>query len=123
MSPRVFDPEHGQTLLDRVQEEAARPLSLKEIGLKLGYDPSFLRDRLPEQCHLISARYRTYTDNQRREKVKQACEEVKIIVAKLCNGGIKPTRNNVSKRMSKPAYFRDREVLEAWKAIRLELRR
>ena len=57
----------------------------------------------------------------RMVNLERSCREVRAVALELHAQGIEPTRSCISKYLSKPAYFRDREVSAALDRVRYEL--
>jgi cellulose biosynthesis protein BcsQ len=83
---------------------------MQEVARRLNYHVRFLRKHFPQLCCALSARYVAYRKTSRIVNVESSCREVRAVALKLHTQGIEPTRSSISKYLSKPAYFRDREV-------------
>ena len=99
----------------------SQPSSMQSVACKLGVPIRTLRRRFPEICKKISLRYFSYRDALKENNVEAACAEVRSVAFQLYQEGLDPTRSRVSKRLTKPAYFREPTVISALEAARQEL--
>jgi transcriptional regulator with XRE-family HTH domain len=98
-----------------------QPKSLSKIAQEIEINPRTLRRSFPNLCTEISKRYKEHQGKLRNQNISRICQEVRQIAIDLHRKGIDPTRSNVSQCLSKPAYFREREVILALENIRSEL--
>ena len=111
ISPKTFDSQQVQdSLLAVLKSDEIPPPAMKEVSLRLEYDRRTIYQHFPELCHAISGKYLSYRKVLHLENIELSCKEVKQIAAKLCNEGIYPTENLVSKSMTKPGYLRYKKV-------------
>lgn len=113
--------QQAETTLKTVLEEDKRPpLSLKQVAETYGYSTQILTVYAPNLCHQVSTRYSEYIKDERKLKIQQICKEVEAITFKLYAGGIYPSLSRV-KTFIPSGYFREEEVINAWKAIMHDL--
>ena len=97
------------------------PPSLTEVAKQLGFNRRTLTRRFPELCKAISANYLEYRQSQRLQKMQKCALEIEQAVIELDRQGIYPSESNVSKLISQPGYFREKEVRAALKKARQSL--
>ncbi len=116
-SYRKFDAEHLRSALDRVlQHEETFPPSMREVGRRIGYDASHLAKHFPEQCHAISARYRSFQQSQRLSRLQQTCSEIEQVARTLYEKKNRfPSERQVGKGIRKRGVLREYEVRAALK--------
>lgn len=117
----VSDLDRVRQLLEDLLSRDGEPLSITEVAKRLGRDKRVLRRRFPDLCLAISARYLEYKKQASTKRIKQCCEEVQQVVKKLHNQGVYPSEANVSKILTRPGCFRDREVRAALQEVRRQL--
>ena len=105
-------------ILSKSQE---KPLSLTAVAKRLGFNRRTLTRRFPELCQAISNQYIEYKKNCRLETIKKCIHEIEEAVVELNRQNIYPSESNVSKLISKPGYFREKEVRIALKKARQKL--
>ncbi|HAA28003.1 MAG TPA: hypothetical protein DCE56_10510 [Cyanobacteria bacterium UBA8553] len=111
-----------QQSLEAIKDgEEYPPPCMEEVANRLGYNVRYLRRHFLELCRSISARYIEYRKAIRSRLIEQYCQEVQRVALQIYAEGENPTRSRVSSRLSKPAYFRDKNVCAALLAIRKEL--
>ncbi|QMS92344.1 TniQ family protein [Nostoc edaphicum CCNP1411] len=111
ISPKSFDYEQVQDALVTVlANDEIPPLTMKEAAQRLGYDRRTIFQHFPELCRDISAKYLNYSKELRLTNIELSCREVQDIAVILCDKGVYPTENLVSKSMTKPGYLRYKEV-------------
>ena len=110
-----------KSLKSILSESHEQPLSLTAIAKELGFNRRTLTRRFPELCQAISTRYLEYKKFHRLQKIKQCAVEIERAVVELNKQGIYPSESNVSKLMSQPGYFREKEVRAALKKARQQL--
>ncbi|MGA9379252.1 MAG: Tn7 transposase TnsA N-terminal domain-containing protein [Phormidium sp.] len=80
-----------------------------------------LKKHFLDLCRAISARYVDYRKTLRSQRIEQCCQEVMQVALEIYTEGEKPTRSKVASRLSKPAYFRDKNVCAALLTIQRQL--
>ncbi len=111
-----------QQSLEAIKDgEEYPPPCMEEVANRLGYNVRYLRRHFLELCRSISARYIEYRKAIRSRLIEQYCQEVQRVALQIYAEGENPTRSRVASRLSKPAYFRDKNVCAALLAIRKEL--
>ena len=108
-----------QLLAEALEEDP--PPSMQSVALRLKVPARTLRRRFPEMCQKVSFRHINYRNTVSSENVKAACAEVRDVTFQLYQEGVEPTRSRISKRLSKPAYFREPAVVDALETARHEL--
>jgi hypothetical protein len=110
-SPKSFKKELVRDVLVAILETAEiPPPTMKEVAQRLGYDRRTIFKHFPDLCRAISALHRKESKALHLKSVEQSCQEVQQISAKLCNDGIYPSETRVSQVMTKPGYFRYKQV-------------
>ncbi len=104
-----------------LEDNRSLPLPMTQVAKSLGYDVRILRRHFADLCHAISQRYLDYRKAQHNQKLEISCEEVRQVAFRLFSQGIEPTRSEVARFLSKPAYFREREVCNALLQVRYRL--
>ncbi|MCA1991407.1 MAG: TniQ family protein [Coleofasciculus sp. S288] len=121
-SPRSFDSTQVQQALSSILAESQQPPpTLKEVAESLGYNRRLLYRHFPDLCYAIAAKSRQYLHTRRLEAVAHCCEEVRQATLKLHSQGEYPTEARVSLLISKPGYFRYKQVRSALLEARREL--
>ena len=122
LSTQAFDSQQVRQCLQTILQEAeSPPPSMQEVARRLNYHVRFLRRHFPQLCCAVSARYLAYRKMSRIVNLESSCREVRAVALELHAQGIEPTRSCISKYLSKPAYFRDREVSATLDRVRYEL--
>jgi hypothetical protein len=80
-----------------------------------------LTKNFPELRKNISANYLEYQKNNRINRIKKYCLEVEQAVMKLNSQGVYPSEANISRLLSTPGGFREKEVREALKKAKEKL--
>ncbi len=117
--PRIARDRILQAVKDALDERNA-PIRLSEVAHQLGITVSALSYRFPQECILITARYRAHRTQLARQKLEQQCNEVRQVMHTLYERGIHPSYNNVKEAVSDPNMMRKPEVRAAWHAVRRE---
>jgi len=103
----------------RLEEMLAddEPISAQTAATRLGCSASSLRNRFPELCKSISARY--FAASKKMEE--DICNEIREIVFALHAHGEYPAQEKVQGLVSKPNYFWRLKVRETWRNALREL--
>ncbi|MDJ0536615.1 MAG: TniQ family protein [Xenococcaceae cyanobacterium MO_207.B15] len=110
-----------QKLLKILSDSPENPCSMSEVAKQIGCHRRTLTRRFPKLTHQISARYQQYKQETHARKIKEYCQEVEKAVMELNQKGIYPSEVNVSKLISKPGSFREKEVRDALRKARQKL--
>jgi len=98
-----------------------KPPSLTAVAKQLGVNRRTLTRRFPELCQAISCKYIEYKKTRRLETIQKCTCEIEKAVVELNRQGIYPSESNVSKLISQPGYFREKEVRAALTKARQKL--
>lgn len=107
-----------KTILSKSYDE---PPSLTAVAKELKINRRTITRRFPELCQAISNRYLEYRKSHRLQKIQHCILEIERAVVELNKQGIYPSESNVSKLMSQPGYFREKEVRTALRKARQKL--
>lgn len=110
-----------KSLKSILSESPEKPPSLTAVAKQLGFNRRTLTRSFPELCQAISARYLEYRKSCRLQKIQQCTLEIEQAVVELDKKGIYPSESNVSKLLSQPGYFREKEVRAALNKARQKL--
>jgi transcriptional regulator with XRE-family HTH domain len=110
-----------KSLKSILSESPEKPPSLTAVAKQLGFNRRTLTRSFPELCQAISARYLEYRKSCRLQKIQQFTLEIEQAVVELNKKGIYPSESNVSKLLSQPGYFREKEVRAALNKARQKL--
>ncbi|MDF0556351.1 TniQ family protein [Kamptonema sp. UHCC 0994] len=114
--------EQLRRMLETIKDsDECPPLSMEEVAKRLNYNARYLRRHFKDLCTTISARYTSYRKTLHRSRVEQICLLVEQTALEIYAEGEDPTRSRVSKRLAKPAYFRENEVCAALEELRRKL--
>lgn len=114
--------EERRLALERVfKENECPPPSLQEVARRFKYNPTTLQRNFPDLCHAISARYSSYRQAARRERIKQLCQDVRQAAIQLHARGVNPHSVNVGKLLTQSGAMRQREAQASLREVRREL--
>ncbi len=118
--PPALFPSRKRTAIDKERifhllEQAARgtetpPLSLKEVGKLLGYQPTTLYKINQAACHAIAERSTAYRRELREKRLQGYREEIRQIALHLQAQQIALTQRHISRYLAQPAILRDPNV-------------
>lgn len=94
---------------------------MEDVAKRLGYNVRYLRRHFSDLCRAISAKYIDYRKTLRSQRIERCCQEVRQVALEIYAEGGKPTRSKIASRLSKPAYFRDKNVCAALLAVQKQL--
>lgn len=97
------------------------PQCMEDVAKCLGYNVRYLRRHFLDLCRAISAKYIDYRKTLRSQRIEQCCQEVRQVALEIYDEGGNPTRSKIASRLSKPAYFRDKNVCAALLAVQKQL--
>jgi hypothetical protein len=86
------------------------PLSLQEVGQRLGYQPTTLYKINRVACHAIAERFTTYRGLLREKRLQGYREEIRQIALLLQAEKIALTRRHIARYLSQPAILHDPHV-------------
>jgi len=123
-SPKRFDEpavlESIKTLRD---ESSGGPISLEEVGRKVGFEVRTLRQHFPSLCREISSEYRRKCREnvaQRRRDVGNQLKEA-LLACALDTEHATISRRHISKRLSKPGILRSPANRNTLRQLQMEL--
>jgi hypothetical protein len=125
--PEALFPSRKRTAIDKmhvsqVLEQAADefenpPPSLKEVGERLGYQPTTLYKINRAACHAIADRYAGYRRELREKRLHGYREEIRQIALRLKAEQMAFTRRHISRYLTQPAILRDPKVRELLREV------
>ncbi|MGG6295175.1 TniQ family protein [Leptolyngbya sp. AN02str] len=104
-----------EDILKQILNDESDSPSMREVGRRLGYYTQTLNSYFPDLCKEISEKFLDFQHTASQKRIQDACEEVKQAVAALVGEKVYPSGDRVRNRMSKPGYFRYKEVHISWK--------
>ncbi len=121
-SPSNFDYELTQKVLFEILNQPPEEIpTIKSISEKLGCNRRILDKHFPELCHAIVVKRRNFEKIKYQKNIQECCEEVKQTAIDLYKEGIYPTEAKVSEIISRPGFFRYKQVRDALLSVRREL--
>ena len=118
--PEALFPSRKRTSIDKKRishllEQAADeiedpPPSLKEVGQRLGHQPTTLYRINRAACHAIADRYTTYRRELREKRLERYREEIRQIALYLQAEQIGLTQRHIARYLAQPAILRDPHV-------------
>ena len=125
--PEALFPSRKRTAIDKERtfqllEQAARgtetpPPPLKEVGHRLGYQPTTLYKINQAACHAIADRYTTYRRELREKRLQGYREEIRQIVLCLQAEQVPLTQKHIGRYLAQPAILRDPNVRELLREV------
>jgi transcriptional regulator with XRE-family HTH domain len=107
----AIDKERIGRLLEEVAGKAEDPpLSLQEVGQRLGYQPTTLYKINRAACHVIAERYIAYRRELREKRLQGYREEIRRIALYLRAEQVALTQKYIARYLAQPAILRDPEV-------------
>lgn len=97
------------------------PLSMSDVGKRLGYDPSYLFKYFPNLCKEISAQYLDCQTKKGVERLQRVCDEVRHAAYTLHTRGHYPSQRQIEKFFGRRGMFREQVVTAAWRDTLQEL--
>lgn len=94
----------------------APPPSLRAVARQLGYDQSYLRKHLPDECTAIVARYQMYVQQRREQRWERLCTELRQVMRVIHATGAYPGFNRITEQFSQPWFLREPQAKEVWRA-------
>jgi len=120
----AYLPVNREIILAVIQSALANegvPLSVAHIARNVKISPRTLRTLFPQECILISARYRIYRAQEKKQRVAQFCDEIRQAVLVLHAQGIYPSQHRVESMLSQSLVMRKPESKATWRAVCREL--
>ncbi len=129
--PAAIFPSRKRTAIDKERifhllEQAASgrddpPLSLKEVGRRLGYQPTTLYKINQTACHAIAERYTAHRRELREKRLRGYREEIRQIALYLQAEQMSLTQKHIGRYLAQPAILRDPKVRELLREVCREL--
>jgi hypothetical protein len=129
--PPALFPSRKRTAIDKerifhlLEQEACKaenpPPSLKEVGLRFGYQPTTLYKINRTACHAIAERHTAYRRQLREKRLQGYREEIRQIALYLQAEQISLTQKHISRYLAQPAILRDPKVRELLREVCREL--
>lgn len=104
-----------QRLVTIINSEIIPPPSMREVGRQLQLDPRYLLQSYREESQKISARFLDYKREQLEQKRQMIDEEVRRVTRQIHDEGAYPSREMVTKRITKPKHMWSPVAKTAWK--------
>jgi hypothetical protein len=121
-SHRKYDPAAlFEALQAELQSREDPPSSMRQVARRLHYDHSWLIEKFPQQCHLISVKYQHYREQKARERLQADCQKVREATLLLHAQGIYPSDSQIRKFPGIGAIFKQKKVREVWQEMLREL--
>jgi transcriptional regulator with XRE-family HTH domain len=118
--PSAIFPSRRRTAIDKerifhlLEQEASEaenpPPSLKEVGLRLGYQPTTLYKINRTACHAIAERYTAYRRKLQEKRLQGYREEIRQIALYLQAEQMSLTQKHIARYLVQPAILRDPRV-------------
>jgi len=121
LPPHSVNREQALALIQAVLDGRETPMGVRQLERRLGLGARTLIYHFPQECALVTTRYRAYRAEQARKRREQGCNEVRLATLKLHVEGTNPSANQVASKLSDPGVMRTREGLAAWHTARCEL--
>jgi transcriptional regulator with XRE-family HTH domain len=108
-----IDKERISHLLEQaVSREEDPPLSLKEVGSRLGYQPTTLYKINRTACHALASRHTAYRRELREKRLQGYASEMRQIALRLQAEQVELTQKHIARYLTQPAILRDPKVRE-----------
>ncbi len=125
--PSAIFPSRKRTAIDKerifhvLQQEASMaenpPPSLKEVGLRLGYQPTTLYKINQAACHAIAERYTAHRRELREKRLQGYREEIRQIALYLQAEQMSLMQRHIGRYLAQPAILRDPKVRELLREV------
>lgn len=120
----AIDKERIFHLLEQVESSAQDPpLSLQEVGQRLGYQPTTLYKINRAACHAIAEHYTAYRRELREKRLQGYASEIRQIALQLQAAHVELTRRHIARHLAQPAILRDPKVRELLQDVCREVER
>jgi len=130
--PSAIFPSRKRKAIDKerifqvLQQEASKvenpPPSLKEVGLRLGYQPTTLYKINRVACHAIAERFTAYRRELREKRLQGYREEIRRIALLLQAEQVALTQRHIARYLAQPAILRDPAVRALLREVCREVR-
>lgn len=131
--PSAIFPSRKRTAIDKerifhvLQQEASMaenpPPSLKEVGRRLGYQPTPLYKINRAACHAIAERYTAHRRELREKWLQGYRQEIRRIAFYLQAEQVPLTQKHIGRYLAQPAILRDPQVRELLREVCHEVER
>ena len=111
----------GKYLQRVLEEDAELPPSLEEISRKMSRNKSYLYRHYPDLCRAITARWKTWNQEQGANRRERLAGEVQEAAIRLYGDGINPSTLEVAKLLTQPGAIRDPAARASLREIRQKL--
>lgn len=119
-APDRVDRERCLELINAILEGREEPLTLRQLGKRLGHIHRTLLNHFPQECVLITKRAQEYRKRRQDQRLEGVREQVRQTVITLHSQGIFPSHRRL-RMMFPPGMMRMPEANEAWHASLREL--
>ena len=103
-----------ESIFHQLEQAASRaetpPPSLKEVGLRLGYQLATLYKINRAACHAITERFTAYRRELREKRLQGDREEIRQIALLLQAEKVPLTQRHIARYLAQPAILRDPKV-------------
>jgi transcriptional regulator with XRE-family HTH domain len=114
----AINQEHIAHQLEQAASSAENPPpSLKEVGLRLGYQPTTLYKINRVACHAIAERHTAYRRQLRERRLQGYREEIRRIALYLQAEQVTLTQRHISRYLAQPAILRDLQVRQLLREV------
>lgn len=121
-SPSILNCDKTEKILLEILNQPSGEIpTIKSISEKLGCNRRILSKHFPKLCHAIVVKRRNLEKINHQKNIQDCCQEVKQAAINLYKKGIYPTEAKVSEIISRPGFFRYKQVRDALHSTRKEL--
>lgn len=121
-SPRTFDYKQTEKILLEVLNQPLGVVpTIKSIAEGLGYNRRILSKHFPDLCRAIVVKRRNFEKINHQQNIQDCCQEVRQAAIYLYKQGQYPSEANISQMISRPGFFRYKQVRGALRSARKEL--
>jgi hypothetical protein len=107
-------------LINAILEGREEPLTLRQLGKRLGHIHRTLLTHFPKECALITKHAQEYRKQRQEQRLEQVREQVRQTVITLHTQGIFPSHRRL-RMMFPPGVMRMPEANAAWHTVLREL--
>jgi transcriptional regulator with XRE-family HTH domain len=118
---QVVNREEIREYLQAVLDGRKPSRAICQIERELGVSFRTIERIFPLECSLVSRQHKAQRAHAWRQRIAQACDEVRQVAPALHTQGIYPSVHRVKSQLSIPSMMRKPEVLAAWRAVLSEL--
>jgi hypothetical protein len=116
---RTFDVAGVRSALEAALTREA-PMSLRAIGICVGYSSQYLRQYAPDLCDAIVERYRDARAAHKAERLRESVAEIHRVAAALHAEGVYPSAVRVIAGACRPLRLTEPECYAAWRSALVE---